>query len=277
MVNIVKKLFGYIESNILYKCCYNLLKHEALEFAGYLTYLTVLSIFPFIFIVFAFISTIDETKYGVEFFAYILNNVPPYFRDTFGKQITDIGNGPSVNLMNVAIIGAIWTASSSVEALKSIFNRIYLVQANQHYIIGRLTSILQFMTFVFAILLALIAFIVLPELRAHLPEVMQFKYLGGQFNIVFLNMFLCLIVAMIYYVLTRARISFLSTIPGAIITVTVWNISSESLSYYMSNFRQVSLMYGSLASVIITLIFFYIINVALIFGAEFNRLLSVKR
>ena len=51
-----QKFFEIVKNNIFYQCAYNLIKHEAIEYAGYLTYLNVLSVFPFIFIFFALIS-----------------------------------------------------------------------------------------------------------------------------------------------------------------------------------------------------------------------------
>jgi membrane protein len=265
-----------IKNNILYKCIYNLIKHEAIEYAGYLTYLNVLSIFPFIFILFAFISIIDETQLGISFFNYIMHHLPPYVLETFGTQINEIINGPPISLMNVALIGAVWTASSSVEALKSIFNKIYLVQDKTSYIIGRITSVMQFLIIILLIIVTLTIFIIIPKILSILPVISQYQAFQFRPNYFLFNIILLLIVATIYYTLTNAKITFHSTLPGAIITIILWTISGNALSYYMTHFNQVSVMYGSLASIIITLMFLYIINLILILGAEFNHLLSKR-
>jgi membrane protein len=271
-----KKFFDVIKNNIFYKCVYNLIKHEAIEYAGYLTYLNVLSVFPFIFIFFAIISLLDETKFGIDFFNIILSHLPHYVLDTFGKQINEIANGPPSNLMNVALIGAIWTASSSIEALKSIFNKIYLVHNKPAYLRSRLTSVVQFLVFIFAIIATITIFVIIPKFLPKMPNIAQYAIFNNQFNYLWGSLILLLIVSTIYYVLTNAKISFVSTIPGAIITIILWTISGNSLSFYMMNFNQVSIMYGGLASIIITLIFLYIFNLTLIFGAEFNRLFAQK-
>jgi membrane protein len=271
-----KKFFDVIKNNIFYRCVYNLIKHEAIEYAGYLTYLNVLSVFPFIFIFFAIISLLDETKFGIDFFNIILSHLPHYVLDTFGKQINEIANGPPSSLMNVALIGAIWTASSSIEALKSIFNKIYLVHNKQGYLRSRLTSVAQFLVFIFAIIATITIFVIIPKFLPKMPNIAQYAIFNNQFNYLWGSLILLLIVSTIYYILTNAKISFVSTIPGAIITIILWTISGNSLSFYMMNFNQVSVMYGGLASIIITLIFLYIFNLILIFGAEFNRLFSQK-
>ena len=50
----------------------------------------------------------------------------------------------------------------------------------------------------------------------------------------------------------------------------LWSLCGTAFSLYLKNFDQVNLIYGSLASFIIALLFFYIIAMILIFGAEFN-------
>ena len=271
-----KRTSEKIKNNIFYRCIYNLIKHEAIEYAGYLTYLNVLSIFPFIFIIFTFISVIDETEFGVKFFHFVSQYVPQYITQTFGNQIHDIITGPPISLMNIALIGAVWTASSFVEALKTIFNKIYLVEDKRSYLIGRVKSILQFMAIILTIISVLVIFIIIPKILSILPEIANYQIFQGQFNYIFLNIILLIIVSIIYYSLTSAKITYYSTLPGALLTVVLWIISGQSLSFYMTNFSQVSIMYGSLASIIITLIFLYIMNLILIFGVEFNRLFSIK-
>jgi membrane protein len=271
------KFFDIIKNNIFYQCIYNLIRHEAIEYAGYLTYLNVLSVFPFIFIFFAMISLVDETKFGIDFFNIVLSYLPHYVLDTFGKQINEIANGPPSSLMNLALIGAIWTASSSIEALKSIFNKIYLVRNKPAYLRSRLTSVVQFLVIIFAIIATITVFVIIPKFLPKIPNIVQYPIFNNQFTYLWGNLVLLLIVSTMYYTLTSAKISFVSTIPGAIITIILWIISGNSLSFYMINFNQVSVMYGGLASIIITLIFLYIFNLTLIFGAEFNRLFAQRR
>ncbi len=270
------KILKKIKNNIFYRCIYNLVDHEAIEYAGYLTYLNVLSIFPFIFIVFAFISIIDETEFGIKLLHFTFEYIPPYVMQTFGKQINEIVTGPPISLMNIALIGAIWTASSSIEALKTIFNRIYLVQAKTSYLIGRITSIVQFMAIVLVIMAILIIFVIIPKILLIFPDIASYQIFHGQMNDIFFKVVLLIIVSTIYYALTKAEITYYSTLPGAFLTVIFWIISANSLTFYMANFSQVSIMYGSLASIIMTLIFLYAMNLILIFGAEFNRLFSIK-
>jgi membrane protein len=75
----------------------------------------------------------------------------------------------------------------------------------------------------------------------------------------------------IYYVTPEANVSTLRwTLPGAVVGVAVWVAASAAFSAYLANFKSFNVTYGSFAAAIILLIWLWLTNVALIFGAEIN-------
>jgi membrane protein len=95
----------------------------------------------------------------------------------------------------------------------------------------------------------------------------------------FIRYFLILILlflgsSSLYYILPNVKLNFVDVFPGALLTVILWIISGYLLSTYIVYYNQLNLMYGSLGSIIVTLIFFYIINMIFIYGAEFNYLMK---
>ena len=64
--------------------------------------------------------------------------------------------------MTIAVLGAIWTASGTVEGLRTIFNRAYRVSTPPSYILRRLTSIAQFILITFLIITAMFIIILIP-------------------------------------------------------------------------------------------------------------------
>jgi membrane protein len=86
-----------------------------------------------------------------------------------------------------------------------------------------------------------------------------------------------IVVANLYFVLPNIKQSLIKVVPGAAIVVLLWIAAASLFSLYLSNFDQVNLIYGSLGGIIATLIFFYIINLIFIFGAEFNYHLANAR
>ena len=77
-------------------------------------------------------------------------------------------------------------------------------------------------------------------------------------------------VSFIYYVIPNVKQGLVNIFPGATIVALLWSVTGSLFSFYLQHSTQVNVIYGSLASFIISLLFFYIIAMILIFGAEFN-------
>lgn len=264
-------------NNIFVRAALRLTENNGIEMAGYLAYLNIFSIFPFIFILMTMVSFIGESHTGVDFTNKILALTPSYLIEILKPHIDALLSGPPLGLFNFIFIGAIWTASSSVASLKQMFNKIYAVKDPPNYLFTRIRSILQFISAVIIILAAMLVFIILPailkyiETKFHLkaPEIGHpiFRYLA-------ITIVVILVISAIYNNLTNKKLSFRSTVPGAFIAFIIWYVSAKALTFYTTNFNQLNITYGSLATVIIVLIFFYLINFALLYGAEFNYQLS---
>ena len=78
---------------------------------------------------------------------------------------------------------------------------------------------------------------------------------------------------MLYYLIPNVKLKPLKLCPGAFLSTMLWVTSGRLLSSYIAKYNQLDLVYGSLGSIIATLLFFYIANIIFIYGAEFNRLL----
>ena len=109
----------------------------------------------------------------------------------------------------------------------------------------------------------------MPELQKLIELYIPF---GASFRYTLLFCALFFTVSMIYYAIPNKKISFVEIVPGALLTVVLWGIAANFLSKYIQFYTQLSVIYGSLGNIIITLLFFYIINTIFIYGAEFNYL-----
>jgi membrane protein len=85
-------------------------------------------------------------------------------------------------------------------------------------------------------------------------------------------------VATLYYVapnVKQPRFRLLS--PGGIAAVLIWIAASAGFALYVANFGSYNKTYGSLAGVIVFLMWLWITNVALLFGAELDAELERER
>lgn len=259
-----------------WKAAWNTIYHDGVEHAGYLAFLNILALFPFLVFLLALAGFVGEGKAGVEFIHLISKGLPPHMIDALQPRIAEIISGPPQGLLTLSILGAIWTSSSAVEGYRTVLNRAYHVHTPPSYVWRRLWSIAQILILSFSIVMAMIFLVLIPIAWEKLPislsnggvlsdtvsSLITLASLGVMF----------VVVSFTYFVLPNIKQKLHSVAPGAALVTFLWLISARILALYLSHFQQVNLIYGSLGGFIATLLFFYVSNIIFIYGAEFNYL-----
>lgn len=250
------------------------IRHDGIEHAGYLAFLLLLSFFPFLIFVISTIGIFSTSETGTQVVEAMLTSVPSEVSQGLFPYINEIISGPPQSLLTIAIIGVIWTASSSVEGCRTILNRAYRVAFPPPYIMRRFFAILEFFAITFIIISGVVIFVILPNLLTGSEEKFFAKIkLDLQFfhlrHIIFLGI-LTVATSLLYYALPNAKQKITQTLPGSILAVGLWAALERGFTFYLAKFDQVNFVYGSLAGIIIALMFFYLISVVFILGAEFN-------
>ena len=261
-----------------------IITHDGVEHAGYLAFLSILSVFPFLVFLVAAVGFVGQSQIGTEFVALILDNeiIPIDVRSALQPRIAEIVSGPPQGLLTISIVGAIWTASSAVEGIRTVLNRAYRVEDTPAYIWRRLMSIAQFLILTLVIILGMLGFIVIPNLWHRIEEYVPFIELFEESYWSYLRFGLmalvsyCVVTAF-YVVIPNTTLRWWNASRGAIIVVILWMLFGQLLTAYLSNFNQVNLIYGSLGGIIAALLFFYVSALIFIFGAELNYHLEKAR
>lgn len=81
------------------------------------------------------------------------------------------------------------------------------------------------------------------------------------------------VITLIYHHAVPRTLKWHSVLPGATLATAIWFPATLIFGWYVSNFAQYSLLYGSMATAIVTLVWMYIISIVILIGAEFNALL----
>ncbi|PCJ23660.1 MAG: hypothetical protein COA94_08110 [Rickettsiales bacterium] len=260
----------------IYRSIVNMVNHDGVEHSGYMSFMVLVSIFPFFIFILALTSFLGASELGAKFIEFALENLPEQSIESIRARISELIKAPPQELMTLAIFGSIWTSSSFVECLRTILNRVYEIKSPPNYIFRRLLSIIQFLAISLVISLAMLVLLIIPIGLAKLPQfVLLAKGYGETLNLaryalVFLSLFLS--VCSLYYIIPNTKLRFEEVVPGAFLTVILWTSSGYLLSKYIGHYHQLNVVYGSIGSIIITLIFFYIVNMIFIIGAEFNYL-----
>lgn len=255
---------------------HTVIKHDGIEHAGYLSFMGLLSLFPFLVFLAAVGGFIGEGDLGREFIGLVKNILPQDAVAILIPRIDEIMNGPPRGLLTFSMLAALWTASSAVEGYRTVLNRAYHVGTPPAYVLRRLLSIAQVLVFSALIITGMLTLLLAPTLLDMLGNFTGFKMhfsslndLTWQLQMLSFGLLLA-VVALAYYTLPNIKQTLLDVLPGATLTVLLWALAVTGLRIYLETFDQVNLIYGSLAGMIAALLFFYVINVIFIFGAEFN-------
>ena len=264
----------------LYMSVVKMIDHDGVEHSGYMSFMVLVSIFPFFIFILAFTSFLSASELGEKFVELVLENMPEHSTESIKTRINELISAPPQGLLTLAIVGTIWTSSSFVECLRTILNRVYEITAPPNYILRRLLSIAQFLIISSVISFAMLLLVIIPIGLEKIPKFMSFieDYKAvlnfARYGVVVLSLFFA--VCSLYYIIPNAHLRFLEVVPGAFLTVILWVLSGFLLSKYIVYYNQLNIIYGSLGSFIVTLVFFYIVNMIFIIGAEFNYLMRSK-
>jgi membrane protein len=90
--------------------------------------------------------------------------------------------------------------------------------------------------------------------------------------------FAMLVYAIVYYAAPNVEVPrFQFITPGAVIGVVAWIVASGGFFFYVSNFSSYSATYGAFAAVVILLVWLWLTNMVLLFGAELNTVIELRR
>lgn len=248
--------------------------------AGNLAYLSLLTLFPFFIVVAAIAGALGRTQDGMRAVSAFMRTVPPEVAALLDKPVAEVTTTASGRLLTLGIVITLWTVSGMIETIREIIRRAYQSEARLPVWRYRLGAVALIFGAVLLMMTAFAAQVVLTGIRSFVSAVVPFaseaiRLLDIGALAVPLGLFVSLYI--IFKVLTphRFRVSGCPVWPGALFTTAVWVASTRLLPAVLGLFGGYSLTYGSLAGVIVTLTFFYLIGIGLVIGAQLNAALAL--
>lgn len=252
--------------------------------AGNLAYLSLLTLFPFFIVLATVAGTLGRTDDGAKALRGFMKLLPPDVATLIAKPIADVTEvRASAGLLTFGIVVTLWTVTTFIETIRDIIRRAYGTKAVVPVWQYRLAS----MAFVFAAcLLMLVAFaaqVVLTGAETFVARLMPqaeviIAEIGFRRGLPALALFTALYA--IFFTLTpkRFRGDGFRIWPGALVTMVTWVGTTMGMPWALGLAGGgYSLTYGSLAGVIVALLFFYIIGMGLVAGAHLNAALAKAR
>lgn len=255
--------------------------YDGFTFAGNFAYLSLLAVFSFFIVAAAVVGGFGQTAVGTDFVEAFLITVPPSVAGALHDPINDAMTARTGPLLWLSAIVGLWTTTSLIETIREILHRAYGVQAQRAFWEYRLTSTVLILLSVFFAMLALSAQFVLAGISGFLGTYFPAVESGAlwvslsnaiPFFVLFATLYL------LFRLLTprQYRPRQYPKWPGAVFISGWWLLITGLLPVFLKYAANYQLTYGSLAGVIITLIFFYLVGLGMVIGAEINAALAER-
>jgi membrane protein len=252
------------------------------DWAAALTYYSVLSIFPALLVL---VSLVDLAGPGT--INTLLDNLgrvaPGSVNQILEAAIRNLQQtrGSAGVLALVSLAAALWLASRYIAAFMRASNAIYDVPEGRP--IWKTLPIRVGVTVVVMVLLAVsaVAVVATGGLAHRIGRLLGIgRAAVTAWDIVKWPVLLLIVgflFALLYWASPNARQPFRWVNPGGILAVVVWMLASAGFAVYVANFGSYNKTYGSLASVIVFLVWLWLSNTAILLGAELNAELERGR
>ncbi len=249
-------------------------RHHTLQVAAALSYYFVLSIFPALIFLSAVLGLLPIKGFFDDVLAFLARIIPPDSMGIVRSVMRDVLVAHHGTWLSVGMLGSIWTTSTGFAAIIEALDIAYDVDDHRPYWKIRALAIgLAFLSGGL-FLVALGVIIVGPQfgdwLAAHVGLSTAFGDVWPTLRWTIAISFTVLAVEFIYFLAPNVRQRFRATLPGAIVSVIVWNGLSFLLGIYFGHFANFNRTYGTLAGFIAFMTWLYWTSFALLVVAELN-------
>ncbi|GAB3534099.1 YihY/virulence factor BrkB family protein [Arthrobacter tecti] len=277
--DIKKPAWGYV----LKRTVSEFSRDQCTDLAAALTYYAVLAIFPALLALVSILGFFGQAEATTDAVLNILANVSPDAETTLRQPIQQLASSDAAGLTFViGILGAIWSASGFVGAFARAMNRMYEVEEGRPFY--KLRPVMLLVTVVVLLLVVLMALLLI--LSGPVAEAVGNAIGLGPTAVMIWNIakwpvmvfFAVLMIAVLYYAapnLKQPKFKWVSV--GSLIALVVLAITTAGFSLYVAFSDSYQRTYGAIAGIIIFLLWLWLANLSLLFGAEFDAELERAR
>jgi membrane protein len=248
------------------------------DWAAALTYYGLLALFPALIALVSIVGLFGDPKSTTSSITDIVTSIGPQSAaDTFAdpiRTITSNRSGAGIALV-LGLAAALWSASSYVGAFIRASNVIYETPEGRPF--WKLRPLQMLITLAMVILLAVIAAALVltgPIVDAVAGPIGLSDTAVTVWNIAKWPVLIALfafMLAILYYASPNVKMrGFKWVTPGSIVALVVWVVASAGFAFYVANFGSYNKTYGTLAGLIVLLVWMWITNVAILLGHQLN-------
>jgi membrane protein len=247
--------------------------------AGNLAYLTLLTLFPFFIVTAALASLFGRTPDTLRAVGGFLKTLPPSVQAVLAQPISDVLTVRTGTLLWLGALVGLWTVGSFIETIRDILRRAYGTPFSGPFWQYRLSSMGIIVLSVILVMVAFSAQVFLAAAEQFVTRLLPFA--GNAAGWIGISKLVPLLVIwfsmyLLIWSLTPSRYRYggFPKWPGALLIALWWYGALALLPAAIAQFGGYDLTYGSLAGVIVALIFFWFIGLGIVIGAHLNAALA---
>jgi membrane protein len=250
--------------------------------AGNLAFLALLALFPFFIVAAALTTLFGQDGSAALAVSAILAQLPRGVADTLRSPIEQALNARTGPLLWFGALVGLWTAASFIETIRDILRRAYGVKYSAPFWEYRMASIAMVVGSVILLMIAFTVTVVLRSAQAAIEHWLPFSQnvadtLGLLRIIPGIALYGTIYLLFLTLTPTRYRRRGCLKWPGALLITLWWMAIVEVLPAAIGLFGGYDLTYGSMGGVMVVLMFFFLVGVGLVTGAELNAALAEAR
>jgi len=247
--------------------------------AGNLAYLSILALFPFFILAAAVAHLFGQSQDAQLTVANVLLRLPPNVAETLREPISEVLEARTGPLLWLGAAIGLWTATSFIETIRDILRRAFGVRYSAPFWEYRLGSMLIILASVLLLMIAFAASLALSSVNhvviGWFPGAEGVGSRLGFYRFApAATLFFTFYVLFVALTPSRYRKRGCRKWPGALFVTAWWLATVELLPNVLGLLGGYSLTYGSLAGVMISLLFFFVVGLGVVIGAELNAALA---
>jgi membrane protein len=247
--------------------------------ASHLAITALMALFPFLIFATTLASFLGAQAFTETAVHLVFDTWPEQIADPIAREVVNVLTVQRGDLLTYGALLACFFASNGIEALRNSLNRAYRVTETRHFVYRRIQSIVF-------VLIATIGFLAISVLLIIAPLAAKYAvarvgwiepYMGTftLWRYVIASAVIVLGLIAVHLWLPAGRRRFVDIVPGLIFTLIGWLVGSEVFAAYLDRFASYVNTYAGLASIMVAVVFLYIVSMVFILGGELNA--SMRR
>lgn len=263
-------------ARILLRAYRAFVEDDGTAIAAYIAFSALLGLFPFLILAANLGALFVGPREAEQLIEALFTYAPPHVAQTLEPVVADVLAGADGGLLTISALAALWFSSNAIEALRTAFERAYDISCPWGFATGRAIAFACVAVGVMVAIILSVTIVFGPLLIQTIESFAGIDLPGvlGPLRIALGLTVFTSYLFILHRILPRHGLSARALLPGVLLTTVIWIAAATAFSIYLGYTPTYATTYGALAGVVISLMFFYITGLAIIFGAEVNAVMA---